>query len=376
MGHHLVKALLEEPTIGQVSVFSRNPKENRLPGVSYHAGDITSVQQVSSLLEETKARVIFHVASPDPYADPPNHIPYQRVNVDGTANLLACAAAAPSVVALVYTSSLTIYRYDNRGEIFDADETHPILTGPVTKNDPYVYSVSKAMADTQVLAANNPSTSQCNYEGCAHSHLRTACIRVPGIYGEGDENVTVLGLQLARFGLSSIQLGDNTGLYDPIYVGNAVFGHMLAAKALLAELQADIDSSKNSAYPMEKQSENRICGEAFNITDDTPSPFWNYMRRFYAAAGYKPRPQDIWIIPTGLVMYIALITEYLYWIIFMGRRRPAYLLRSKLEHLCMTRTYNVNKAKKRLGWYAIVDMDTAIESSVKWGVCKINGEKR
>ncbi|ESZ91020.1 hypothetical protein SBOR_8591 [Sclerotinia borealis F-4128] len=374
MGHHLVKALLKEAMIGQVSVFSRNPRENRHPGVSYHTGDISSFQQVSSLLEETMPRVIFHVASPDPYVDPPNHLLYRRVNVDGTANLLACAAVAPSVVALVYTSSLTVYGYDDRGEILNADETHHILNGPVTKEDPY--PASKALADAQVLVANNPSFSRCNFEGCSHPHLRTACVRIPGIYGEGDENMTMLGLQLARYGLSSVQLGNNTTLFDPIYVGNAVFGHMLAAKALLTELRMDIDNSRKGINPVVEQSGDQICGEAFNITDDLPSPFWFYMRKFYAAAGYEPGPRNIWIVPTSLVFFIALVTEYFFWIVFRGKRRPQILIRSKLEHLCMNRTYNVNKAKKRLGWYAIVPIDAAIESSVKWGLDRLTAEKR
>lgn len=46
---------------------------------------------------------------------------------------------------------------------------------------------------------------------------------------------------------------------------------------------------------------------------------------------------------------------------------------SKLKHLCKTRTFNVEKAKRVLGWKANVDIDEAIEKSVKWGLAKLAG---
>ncbi|KAF7907918.1 hypothetical protein BELL_0071g00080 [Botrytis elliptica] len=369
MGHHLVKALLDDSDVEHVSVFSRSPRENRYPEASYYAGDITSVEEVTNLLKDIQPRIIFHAASPDPYQDPPNHLSYQKVNVEGTKNLLACASSAPSVVALVYTSSLTIYKYDVNGEIFNADESHPILNGPVTKYNPY--SESKALADALVLAANNPSSKACHLAGkCSHSHLRTACIRISGIYGEGDENMTMLGLQLAHYGLSFLQLGDNTTLFDPIYVSNAVFGHVLAAKALLTEVETDIAYTKDRDEDIDAvPPKPRICGEAFNITDDLPSPFWFYMRKFYTAAGHPPK--TIWVIPTWILFMLAWLTEYWFWIVYQGRRRPKILIRSKLEYLCMTRTYQVSKAKQRLGWYALVGVDEAAKNSMRWGLAKL-----
>ncbi|QSZ36844.1 hypothetical protein DSL72_006727 [Monilinia vaccinii-corymbosi] len=357
MGHHLVKALLDDPTTDKVSVFSRNPKENRYPGATYYAGDITSFDNVSILLEKVKPCVIFHVASPDPYADPPSHAPFQKVNVDGTANLLTCASAAPSVVAFIFTSSLTVYPYDKNGEIFNADETHPVLSGPVTSKNPY--PESKSVADAMVRAANNPPSRECQIDGCSHSHLRTACMRIPGIYGEGDENVTLLGLWMASWGLWIFQLGDNVTLYDPIYVGNAVFGHILAAKALLSE-----ESSSG-------ETPDKASGEAFNITDDKPSPFWWYMHKFYRFGGYNVTPRNTWVVPTWLIMMVGWIAEWAYWFMFLGKRRPQILMRSKLEHLCKTRTFDVGKAKRVLGWKRKIEVDDAIESSVRWALAEL-----
>lgn len=198
-------------------------------------------------------------------------MPFQKVNVDGTANLLACAAAAPSVMAFVFASSFTVYQYDANREIFDADETHPLLTGPITTADSY--PESKAIADRLVRAANNPHSNECQINGCSHSHLRAVCIRVPGIYGEGDENVTLLGLWLASWRLWIFQLGNSDTLFDAIYAGTAVSGLVLAAKALVSEAS------------LLAENKDPVSGEAFNKTDDKPSPFWWYMHQFYRFAG-------------------------------------------------------------------------------------------
>ncbi|KAG4033916.1 hypothetical protein MFRU_004g04120 [Monilinia fructicola] len=357
MGHHLVKALLDDSTVDKVSVFSRNPKKNRYPGVAYYAGDIASFDNVRTLLDIVKPRVIFHVASPDPYVDPPSHIPFQKVNVDGTSNLLACATASPSVIAFVFTSSVTLYQYDNNGEVFDADETHPVLSGPVTNKDPY--PESKAVADALVIAANNPSPKESQMNGCSRSYLRTVCMRIPGIYGEGDENMTLLGLWMASWGLWIFQLGNNNALFDPIYVDNAVLGHILAAKALLSE------AGSSDEIP------DKVSGEAFNITDDNPAPFWWYMHKIYRLGGYNVTPRNIWIIPTWIVMTVGWVAEMMYWIVFWGKKRPQILNRSKLEHLCKTRTFDVGKAKRVLGWKPRVGVDDAIEVSVRWGLAEL-----
>ena len=64
VGFHVVKALLEEPSVAAVHVFSRNPSQNRLPGAIYHAGNLTSDGDIRSLITDVQPTVIFHVASP------------------------------------------------------------------------------------------------------------------------------------------------------------------------------------------------------------------------------------------------------------------------------------------------------------------------
>ncbi|TVY21927.1 Sterol-4-alpha-carboxylic decarboxylase [Lachnellula arida] len=361
-GHHLVRTLRDQHLAWPISVFSRKPDVNLLSEVDYYPGDITDADTMKELLGKIQPCLIFHAASPDPFTDPPNPNAYVQVNVDGTANVLAHAKASPSVAALVYTSSLTVVLYDKNGECFDADEDAPIYRGPVTQKEPY--HTSKGMADVMVRAAANTHLPHEN-------GLRTGCIRVPGIYGEGDENMIVPGLQLAQWGLGCVQFGNNTTGFEPVYVANAVHGHVLLAKALLEEA-----SNGPSSQPAEDQvTTKRINGESFNITDDHPAPFWDYMRAIYAAAGHPQNPHEIWVIPAWLVHVLAVITEWAFWVIYRGQRRPKVMSWMKLEFVVVNRTYSTKKAKQRLHWHAIVPRAEAARRSADWGLKWIEGHK-
>ena len=98
---------LEEQSVSSVSVLSRNPTKNRLEGVTYYAGDITSTETVRALFAEIRPTVIIHSASPTSFDEGDEHHFY-NINVKGTRNLLGCAAATPSVKAFIFTSSITV----------------------------------------------------------------------------------------------------------------------------------------------------------------------------------------------------------------------------------------------------------------------------
>lgn len=363
MGHHLVRTLLDDSSVAAVHVFSRNPRENRYAEATYHAGDIASREEVQSLLSNIQPRVIFHTVSADPFGDPPNYKAFQHVNVDGTANLLACAAKAPSVAAFVYTSSMTIYVHNSNGECVYAHEESPVYQGPVTADKPYHHS--KALADAMVLAADD-SRGVRNPDNSHRNRLRTACVRLPAIYGEGDKYMTLMTMRVVRAGVSSLQMGYNTTLYHPIYVKNAVYGHIVTAKALLKEIES----------PQSFGSNMKVHGEAFNFTDDSPRPFFDYLHAFYAIGGSVQSQKTVWKFPNWLVMASVFVVEWIYWVVFRGQRRPEILTREKLEFVCKTRTYSAEKAEKRLGWKAPYPVDKAIEDSALWALKELRMMER
>lgn len=347
LGFHIVRGLLQDPDCPTVSVLSRNPTCNRLPDVSYHAGDISNPETIQSLLDELKPLVIIHAASPNGHVVTDDTSIYQETNIKGTVNLLACAVQTPSTVAFVYTSSSVVTA---GSEHKFADESLPVLNASSKANE---YAKTKAMADTLVLEANDPG----NETG---KGLRTACIRLTGIYGERDTQITPRLLDVLRRGENRFQLGDNSNLYDWVHVENAATAHILAAKALLAE----------SASPDKEEEEDKamkVSGEAFFITDDAPLPFWDLPRKIWAAAGH-PMSTDskVWVIPTKWALRSATVLEWIVWAFSLGTKRPQTFSRQAVEYCCLTHTYCIEKAKKRLGYVARDKMEEGVMQAVTW----------
>lgn len=150
LGQHIVKFLLNEPTVTSIAVLSRSPFTNRCHKVSYHIGDITKPDQVRHIFQQVKPKVIFNTASPHAYIDHEHVLDNFYVNVDGNRNLLEAAAEIGTVKAFVYTSSGPIVA--SRGGGYDhADETKETLAVS-RKGDPY--HVAKAIGDQITLEAN------------------------------------------------------------------------------------------------------------------------------------------------------------------------------------------------------------------------------
>ncbi len=336
LGFHIVRQLLEDPDCSEVSVVSRNPKQNRLPGVSYYAGDIFSPETIQVLLEELSPRVIIHTASTPGNDTTRDGGYYKQTNIVGTRNLLSCAAKIPSVLAFVYTSSVGVVAGSDQ---YFADENSPLLT--VSSNSSQ-YAITKAIADVLVLAANNDSA------------FRTTSIRVAGMYGERDAQIIPGFLRALRDGKDRFQLGDNTNLCDWVHVENAALGHICAARALLAEF-VGLQASK-------------VGGEAFFITDDAPLPFWDFARKIWAAAGQEPRPEKVWVIPTRVAIALVIMLELVYWIATVGTRGPKDFSRHAVEWSCSTKTYRIDKAKERLGYVPRYQMDDGVKKGVKWAL--------
>lgn len=343
LGFHIVRRLLQDPDCSTVSVLSRDPNRNRLPGVSYRAGDISKPETIQPLLDELKPRVIIHAAAPSGHAVTGNASVYQETNVDGTANLLACAAKTPSTVALVYTSTAIVIVGSEHNF---ANESSPVLNASSKENE---YAKTKAIADTLVLEANDLG----NESG---KGLRTACIRLTAMYGERDTQITPNLLGLLRRGENRFQLGDNSNLFDWVHVENAATAHVLAAKALLAE----------SASPEEEDKGAKVSGEAFFITDDAPLPFWDLPRKIWAAAGHPISPDKVWVIPTKWALRSAVAVEWIVWALSLGMKRPQTFSRQAVEYCCLTRTFCIDKAKERLGYVARGNVEEGVRQAVEW----------
>jgi len=332
LGRRLVDDILERQLAVELSVLDLTVEPKRNPRTSYHVCDITNKGQVLAFLKRIQPQVIFHTASPPPTInDMELHL---RVNVTGTQNLVECARAIGCVKAFVYTSTASVI-HDANGDLIDGDETCPLVFLPKQKE---VYSHTKALAEQIVLASNE------------RGKMLTVCIRPSSIFGENDTTQVRNLIESAAAGKLRVQIGDGKNLFDFTYVGNVVDAEILAAQRLVKQT-----SSNREEIPIAE----KIDGEAFTVTNDEHVLFWEYLRSLAAAAGYPVDTSKVWILPTNFAIAIAIIVEWFVWMISFGHRRPG-ITRVAIKYSSMTRTYNIDKIKERLGYRPRVGMEEGI----------------
>ena len=89
-------------------------------------------------------------------------------------------------------------------EHVDLDEDTPLAD---TLQSSHPYAKTKARADKMVLAANQPlDTKESGLQ------LRTACLRLPIVYGERDRVAIPGALTALERGQTEFQLGDDSNL--------------------------------------------------------------------------------------------------------------------------------------------------------------------
>lgn len=182
--------------------------------------------------------------------------------------------------------------------------------------------------------------------------LLTSAIRPAGIFGEGDTMVTHQMVKIYREGKTGVQLGDNDNLFDFTYVGNVAHAHLLAARLLLA-------TAASSITPLDHE---KVDGEAFLVTNDSPIYFWDFARAIWRAAGSDKGTDHAWKISREFGIALGFCSEIFFAII----GKPPIFNRQRCIYSCMTRYYNISKAKRLLGYRPIVGLDDGIKRGVQW----------
>lgn len=179
------------------------------------------------------------------------------------------------------------------------------------------------------------------------------------MFGEGD-NVMPTQIESAKAGRGRLQIGDNTNLCDWCYTPSAAYAHVLTAQALLK-----VNPTKP---PCPEDEDMRVDGEAFVITNDEPWPFWKFVRTIGSTAGYPTRDEDVWVLPPWLSYTIAVAAEWVEWASSFGQRE-SHLNRFMMKYMKMTRTFDITKAKKRLGYRPQVNVEEGIRRAVDAHIC-------
>ncbi len=364
LGHHVVNLLVRDyvpkQTAAGVSVVDLRCDRNRQPdaaGVQYFEADITDVERMTAVLKEAAPDVVIHTASPA--AQSSTRVAdalFYKVNVEGTRTVID-ACKATGVRCLVYTSSASIIS-DNRSDLINADERWPVVRG---KDQTEYYSETKvrlsppfctssppssdnqAAAEELVLAANDRS---------GKSGLLTCAIRPSGINGEGDTMALFHMINVYRQGRHNVQIGSNNNLFDFTYVENVAHAHLLAARALRQTAAA-------ATAPLDHE---RVDGEAFFITNGSPIYFWDFTRTIWKYAGCKDGTDKVWVLSRETGMLLGLLSEVVFGIL----RKPPTFSRQRIVYTCMTRYYDISKARRLLGYEPIVSLEEGVKRGVAW----------
>ncbi|KAI1033577.1 hypothetical protein LB505_012963 [Fusarium chuoi] len=331
LGGHVVRQLLNDAETA-VAIVSRHPKipadvadESR---VSLHAADLTMPSQIDQVFERFKPHAVIHTASPS-YVDTPANL--IKANIDGTKALLKAASASADTRAFVFTASdsAVVPAQDPLSEEDSVlyDET----------NAPNAYAMSKAAAERLVIASNS-------------EQLRTAAIRIPATYGEYDMNFVRQLVQSIRRKEHKMQVGNDTKVFEFLYVKKAAEAHILAMRALLDSEKRDIAG-----------------GQAFFISDGRPQKFFDFSRKLYAAAGHPVALEEVTKIPFFVMQAMASTAEWVYWIMTLGYLEPG-MRRTAIDHLDSGCCWSLEKANRILGYEPVADQDEVIRKTMEWAM--------
>lgn len=182
--------------------------------------------------------------------------------------------------------------------------------------------------------------------------MLTTSIRPAGLFGERDK---LLGTNQVRLGSRKICLGHGKNLFDFTYCGNNAYAQVLAAEALL--------QTSSATRPIDKDK--KVDGEAFIITNDEPWPAGQFTHEITNAVGYNVPRSEMRCVPAGLLLFLVEVVDTFIWLVTAGRKRSPVTVR-RVSPLLIERTFDISKAKERLGYRPLVDMREGIKRSAAW----------
>lgn len=238
---------------------------------------------------------------------------YRSVNVDGTANVLAAAAAA-DVERFVHVSTPSVA---HEGSAIAGAGATPAVTG---RRNAW-YAESKAVAEQTVLA------NDC-------SGLRVVAIRPHLVWGPGDTQLVGRIIERARAGRLAI-VGDGAALIDTTYIDNA-------STALVAALDALLPGA--------------ACVErAYVIANGEPRPIRELIAGICHAAGIDVEPRRV---PKRVALAAGGLIERA-WKLRRGDDEPP-MTRFLAEQLGTAHWFDPRPARDDLGWVPTVSIDEGL----------------
>ena len=235
---------------------------------------------------------------------------YYAANTLGTSHVIeGCRAAG--VGRLVFTSSPSV--------TFDGSDQCGIdESAPYPKRWLCHYQHSKALAERDVLAANQPG------------RLLTCALRPHLIWGPRDRHLIPRLLDRARRGRLR-RVGDGTNRIDTIYVDNAAAAHLQAADALVPGAV--------------------LGGRAYFLSQGEPVNCWQWIDQVLALAGLPPVRGSISL---AAAWRIGRMMELLYGSLRLSGEPP--MTRFLAAQLATSHYFDISRARRDFGYQPQLSM--------------------
>ncbi|KAL0490034.1 sterol-4-alpha-carboxylate 3-dehydrogenase [Acrasis kona] len=330
LGRHIVEDLIAKGK--KVAVFDINKsaaydevkvlKDNVK---SFYKGSINNkevrnVVGVDDFMVEFQVSVVYHTASPSAFA--PADI-LKLVNIDGTKTLLEACREVESVKVFVLISSASVV-YEGK-DVNNVDETAPYALKGYNP-----YTDTKIEQEKIVLRENKKA------------QFMTVSIRPASIFGEWDP---LLLPQVAQH-RPKFFVGTGLNKMDFTYAKNISHACMLA-----------VDNIEN------------VNGEAFFITNDDAVSFWGFLGDMLTDIGYE-RPYIR--VPASIIYVVGLIVWFFCFVLNtlsfgnLNLQVPTPISSDKLAYFTTERRFSCNKAKKRIGYKPLYNMEQARRRTTEW----------
>ena len=316
LGRVIVEKLLKRGTYVRVLGRRKYPFLEE-QGVEIVTGDIRNFEAVETAVKDMDT--VFHVASMTgiwgKWKD------FFETNVTGTENILK-TSKKNGVSRLVYTSTPSVI-YGGEENFENVDETIPY-----PKKYNCYYPATKAIAEKMVLAENGKDG------------LLTVSLRPHLIWGPRDTNLIPRLIERAKSG-RLIRVGDGKNLVDIIYVDNATHAHLLAVDRL--------------------EEGSPVCGQAYFISQGEPVVLWDWIDHVLFRLKLSPVKKTISYRTAYL---LGQLFEGIYTMFHIASE--PMMTRFLASQLAKSHFFNIEKAKKELGYSPVVSHKEGLEEMIKY----------
>ncbi len=314
LGRYVVDRLLARGD--EVTILGRRPHEDlRRRGVDQIQADLGDREAV---IEACRDRdTVFHVAAKAGVWG--SWDAYFRPNVEGTRAVLE-GCRRFGVNKLVYTSTPSVVF--TGGALAGVDESAPYGTNWLCH-----YAHTKALAEQEILAANNPTAGP-----------RTVALRPHLIWGVGDNHLIPRVVGRARRGRLRI-VGDGCNRVDIVHVANAAGAHILAERALDEPGRAD--------------------GRAYFVSQGEPVVLWSWINDLLERLGI---PRVTGKLPLRAAYGLGAVCEGLFGLLRLQTEPP--MTRFVAVELAKDHFFDISAARSDLGYQPSFSTEAGLEELV------------